>query len=150
MTWNAMLMAMSVAASNPALSAGRQDQEDVSTEDLAGIRAVVRRQIVALRAGDVQTAWDLCSDAIQETFGKPAALLRAVRERYRPLLTATELRFGELHITPAGLGVMCHLTDEDGDERSAVYVVTRGAGGAWAVHGCVMLDGSAEVPALAA
>lgn len=150
MTWNAMLMAMSVVSSNPALAEGRPDAEEVTPQDLSEIRSVIRRQLLAFRAGDQDAAWALCSDAIRQTFAGPESLLRTVFDRYLPLVLAEELRFGEVLITPVGLGVVCELTDEDGDVTHAVYMFTRREDGAWAANGCLLVDGEVEVPALAA
>lgn len=150
MTWNAMLMAMSVVAANPRLAAGKEDAEELSSVDLDEIRSVIGRQIAAFRSRDGQAAWGLCSEEIRQTFETPEALLRTVRERYAPLLTADVLRFGEIMITPVGLGVVCEVVDGEGAVAHAVYIVCRQEDGFWAVNGCILIGGEVDVSALAA
>lgn len=150
MSWNAMLMAVSVADADPVLSGPGASVEEVSDADLAAIRDVVHRQLVALRTGALDEAWALCTPAIQRTFLAKESLFATVRERYRVLLTATRARFGDLQLTPVGLGMQLILSEADGSTRHAVYVVARQAGGAWRVHGCLLMHGAQPSPLLAA
>lgn len=150
MRWNAMLMAMSVAASNPPLSVGREDAEELTSEDLVAIRSVVRRQLMALKHDDPQGAWDACSPEIQDTFHTAAELSRTLRRNYPALLDTWHVTFGEVHITPVGLGMLLDLLDGEGERHHAVYIVARQADGGWRVHGCVMIEGDVEVPGIAA
>ncbi len=84
-------------------------------QDRAAIPGVIRQQIEAFGAGDVDTAWGLASPGIQQLFGTPGAFSRLVQEGYPMLWQPGAIRFG---------GV----TGEDGQPVQRVFV--SGAGGA--------------------
>lgn len=136
MSWKSMLMAAAVAT-------GEEDEEfelEVITEhDASEIRALIRDQIAAFRAGDAARAWRLSSDAIHQTFGEPERLLAVIRGKYEPILRLRQITFGDWQITPDGVGLELDVVDDSLRRHHILYLVVRDEKYAWKVNGAVIV-----------
>src|SRR2546421_6810272 len=70
-------------------------QPAVTADDLAEIRAVIARQIEALRRDDAESAFALVSPAVQQTYGTPERFLDVMRTSYRPVYRPAAIAFLE-------------------------------------------------------
>src|SRR6266404_4298923 len=65
----------------------------VTAGDLAEIRAVIIRQIEALRRDDAESAFALVSPAVQQTYGTPERFLDVMRTSYHPVYRPAAVTF---------------------------------------------------------
>src|SRR2546429_5824937 len=79
-------------------------QPAVTADDLAEIRAVIARQIEALRRDDAESAFALVSPAVQQTYGTPERFLDVMRTSYRPVYRPAAIAFLEAGGFRAGTG----------------------------------------------
>ena len=111
-----------------------------SAVDAAGrdaARAVVERQIEALRRDDAATAYAQAAPAIQGMFPSPETFVAMVREGYAAVARAR--RYSVDRIEEAGddgLALGVTLQDEDGTDWAALYSLERQPDGAWRITGC--------------
>lgn len=138
MSWRSMLMAMAVAEADPSLGDDGTATE-ITPADADAIRSVIRTQMAAFRAGDAERAWALSSAGIRQAFQTADRLLRVVREKYGPLATPKQVFFGEISITPDGLGQVMEVIGQDGRTHHALYIVEQDDGGVWKVNGCLLI-----------
>lgn len=138
MSWRSMLMAMAVVEADPSLG-----EDGVATEvtqgDAEAIRGVIRDQLAAFRSGNSERAWALSSEGIRLTFQTADRLLKVVREKYGPLASPRQVFFGEISITPDGLGQTMQVIDQDGRTHHALYMVEQDTEGAWKINGCLLV-----------
>jgi hypothetical protein len=137
MSWNAMLTALAVVSSDPRLGKDGSFVE-ITEGDAAQIRAMIRAQLAAFRTGNAEQAFALSSPDIRATFEQPQKLLAVVHANYAPLADPHQVFFGELVITPDGLGQVLELVDGSGCSHHALYLVDRDARGCWLAHGCMI------------
>lgn len=138
MSWRSMLLAMAVVEADPSLGDDGVTTE-ITEEDAAAIRLLVRAQLAAFRAGDAARAWSLASDAIHETFETADRLLAAVRERFTPLALPKQVFFGDLSLMPDGLGQALQVIDTDGDTHHLLFLVVQDETAEWRVNGCLLV-----------
>ena len=138
MSWRSMLMAMAVVEADPSLGDDGVATE-ITPEDAEAIRSVIRTQMAAFRAGNAERAWALSSAGIRQAFQSADRLLKVVREKYGPLASPKQVFFGEISITPDGLGQVMQVIGQDGRTHHALYMVEQDEDGVWKVNGCLLI-----------
>lgn len=68
----------------------------LAAQDRGAIPGIIRQQLDAFGADDVDTAWGFASPAIQELFGTPGNFGRMVAEGYPMVRDPGAIRFGGL------------------------------------------------------
>ena len=71
-------------------------QHDLTDVDRAAIRAVIERQLEALRQDDAASAFALASPEIQAKFQTPERFLTMVRTSYQPVYRPRQVMFRDL------------------------------------------------------
>jgi len=115
-------------------------QPAITGEDLVEIRAVIHRQIEALRRDDAQEAFKLVSPAVQETFGTPERFLDVVRASYGPMVRPTAVVFLGLTMMGDDAVQRVKLTDRGGAVWLAYYAMQRQRDGSWRTNGCHLVQ----------
>lgn len=139
MSWNSMMMAVAVAESDPRFADG-EDATEVTPEDAAAIRMLVRAQLVALRGRNAVGAFDLCAPSMRERVQSADMLLDTVRAQMGDVRDFQRVYFGDLMITPEGVGQRVRFVDADGGAHRALYLVERQPDGLWLTNGCIMAE----------
>ena len=120
-------------------------QPAITGEDLAEIRAVIHRQIEALRRDDAQEAFRLVSPAVQETFGTPERFLDVVRGSYGAMVRPTAVVFLGLTVMGDDAVQRVRLTDRGGAVWLAYYAMQRQRDGSWRTNGCHLVQPSKSI-----
>lgn len=120
-------------------------QPAITGEDLAEIRAVIHRQIEALRRDDAQEAFRLVSPAVQETFGTPERFLDVVRGSYGAMVRPTAVVFLGLTVMGDDAVQRVRLTDRGGAVWLAYYAMQRQRDGSWRTNGCHLMQPSKSI-----
>ena len=120
-------------------------QPAITGEDLAEIRAVIHRQIEALRRDDAQEAFKLVSPAVQETFGTPERFLDVVRASYGAMVRPTSVVFLGLTVMGEEAVQRVKLTDRGGAVWLAYYAMQRQKDGSWRTNGCHLVQPSKSI-----
>src|SRR6266404_1702777 len=97
----------------------------VTAGDLAEIRAVIIRQIEALRRDDAESAFALVSPAVQQTYGTPERFLDVMRTSYHPVYRPAAVTFLEPVVFGADAVQPVQLTDRTGTVWFAYYAMQR-------------------------
>lgn len=137
MRWSWVLLATAVASAQRDEGA---DVVEITEQDAAAIREVVRAQLQAFRAKDGRRAWELSSSSIQATFPDGDAVMALIGERYPAFLQPKQVSFGEFVSVPEGIGLRVTLSfpgRRHGVE--ALFLVVREPERGWRVHGAVLL-----------
>jgi Domain of unknown function (DUF4864) len=103
------------------------------------IDAIIIAQWQALRASDAAGGFAYASPRLQEMYGTAAAFLDMVRAGYRPVLAARRIDFEEFVTFRGYLTRRVRLIGGPGQERDAIYLMTRLADGSWRIAGCILL-----------
>src|SRR3954470_3071652 len=118
----------------------------VTVADVAEIRAVITRQIEALRRDDAESAFALVSPAVQQTYGTPQRFLDVMRTAYHPVYRPAAVTFLE----PVMFGVDAvqpvQLTDRTGAVWLAYYAMQRQKDGSWRAAGCHLVQRALTIP----
>ena len=120
-------------------------QPAITGKDLAEIRAVIHRQIEALRRDDAQEAFRLVSPAVQETFGTPERFLDVVRGSYGAMVRPTAVVFLGLTVMGDDAVQRVRLTDRGGAVWLAYYAMQRQRDGSWRTNGCHLMQPSKSI-----
>ena len=120
-------------------------QPAITGEDLAAIRAVIHRQIEALRRDDAQEAFRLVSPAVQETFGTPERFLDVVRASYGAMVRPSAVVFLGLTVMGDDAVQRVRLTDRSGAVWLAYYAMQRQRDGSWRTNGCHLVQPSKSI-----
>ena len=115
-------------------------QPAITGEDLAEIRAVIHRQIEALRRDDAREAFKLVSPAVQETFGTPERFLDVVRTSYGAIVRPSAVAFLGLTVMGDDAVQRVKLTDRSGGIWLAYYAMQRQKDGSWRTNGCHLVQ----------
>ena len=118
----------------------------VTAEDLAEIRAVIHRQIDALRRDDASGAFALVSPDAQQAFGTPERFLDSVRVSYRAVYRPAQVAF--LGVTVIGTEAVqqVRLVDRSGAVWHAYYAMQRQKDGSWRTNGCRLVHPAKTIP----
>jgi hypothetical protein len=121
----------------------------VTAEDLAEIRAVIHRQIDALRRDDARSAFALVSPGAQQAFGSAERFLEAMRVAYRAVYRPAEVSFREPVLLSGDVVQQVRLTDGGGEVWLAYYAMQRQHDGSWRTNGCHLVQPARIIYALA-
>ena len=121
-------------------------QPAVTAGDLAEIRAVISRQIDALRRDDAESAFALVSPAVQQTYGTPERFLDVMRTSYPPVYRPAAVTFLEPVVFGADAVQPVQLTDRAGGHWLAYYAMQRQKDGSWRAAGCHLVPRALTIP----
>jgi len=121
-------------------------QSAVTAGDLAEIRAVISRQIDALRRDDAESAFALVSPAVQQTYGTPERFLDVMRTSYPPVYRPAAVTFLEPVVFGADAVQPVQLTDRAGGHWLAYYAMQRQKDGSWRAAGCHLVPRALTIP----
>ena len=139
----ALLLWLALAA--PAWAQG--GLSEVTSQDLAEIRAVIHRQIEAFRRDDARGAFALVSPGVQEAFGTPERFLDEVRVSFRAVYRPSAVSFLGLRLIGGADAVQqVRLTDRSGVVWHAYYAMQRQKDGSWRTNGCRLVQPAKTIP----
>ena len=121
----------------------------VTAQDLAEIRAVIQRQIDALRRDDARGAFALVTPGVQQAFGTPERFLEAMRVGYRAVLRPAAVSFGDPLLLSGDVVQQVELRDGAGEVWIAYYAMQRQHDGSWRTNGCHLVQPARIIYALA-
>jgi hypothetical protein len=121
-------------------------QPAVTADDLAEIRAVISRQIDALRRDDAESAFALVSPAVQQTYGTPERFLDLMRSSYHPVYRPAAVTFLDPVVLGADAVQPVQLTDRAGAVWLAYYAMQRQKDGSWRAAGCHLVQRALTIP----
>ncbi len=107
----------------------------VTGADLAEIRAVIHRQIDALRRDDAPGAFALVSPAVQQAFGTPQRFLETMRVDYRAVYRPSAVEFRTPVLLSGDVVQQVQITDHAGAVWLAYYAMQRQEDGSWRTNG---------------
>lgn len=113
---------------------------DPSPEDRASVQKVINGQIEALHRDDGAGAFAYAADAIRTMFQSPDAFLDMVRRGYAPVYRQKSFVFGSLTEDDSGLVQEVLITDEQGRDWVARYLLTKAEDGGWRISGCTLVQ----------
>ena len=105
----------------------------------AEIETVIREQLDAFLAEDVDTAFEYASPLIRNMFRTPGNFGAMVRNGYPMVWRSNEVRFGMLEDRDDGLWQRVYITDEAGTGHALEYRMTE-VDGRWRISGVRVLD----------
>lgn len=114
--------------------------EPATAEERAAITTVINSQLEAFALDDAETAFAFASPSIQRRFGSPNLFIRMVKSGYAPLISPSQVFFGEA--TPSNnrdaIIQMVTVQDSNGLLVEAMYRMVRLDSGEWRIAGCVL------------
>ena len=113
--------------------------QEPSSTDRTTIRSVIAQQIEAFRRDDAAVAYGYAAPEIKSLFPTPERFMDMVRRQYQPVYRPRSVTFGEALQTPSGFLQKVYLTDTDGENWVAAYVLERQADGSWRISGCALV-----------
>ena len=114
-------------------------QHDLTDADRAAIRAVIERQLDALRQDDAASAFALASPEIQAKFQTPERFLTMVRTSYQPVYRPRQVMFRDLTTLGSQLTQAVLLVGPDGVPVMAFYPMQQQPDGSWKTAGCYLV-----------
>lgn len=124
-----------------ALPAGLPAAENrVTGADVAEIRAVIHRQIEAIRRDDARGAFALVSPAVRQAYGTPERFLDVMRVAYRAMYRPANVSFLEFVVMSGEVVQPVQVTDRWGAVWVAYYAMQRQRDGGWRIHGCHLVQ----------
>lgn len=115
--------------------------------DVAEIRAVIHRQIDALRRDDARGAFALVAPGAQEAYGTPERFLDTMRTSYRAVYRPARVAFLDLVLMGDEVVQPVQLTERSGAVWVAYYAMQRQKDGAWRVNGCRLVQPTRTISA---
>ena len=131
----AALLTAALSVWLPGLPPGAQAGE----ADAAAIRGVIRQQIDAFRAGDVDTAFGFASPGIRAMFGTSDRFGTMVEGGYPMVWHPADVRFLDLTEAHGALWQMVLVKDTDGVWHRLAYRMEPGGAGGWSISGVEIL-----------
>jgi hypothetical protein len=116
----------------------KSDPPALEVSDLHAIRSLIEDQIAAFRRHDADAAWQYVAPGLQERFVTPENFLEMVRTGYGPVYSPRSYRFGEIVLTPEGLGQWLDVVGPAGERVGALYLLERQPDGSWRSSGCLL------------
>ena len=114
-----------------------------SADDAAGIEAVIRSQVEAMRADDWARAFTFASPSIQGIFRDPENFSRMVTTGYPMVWKPRSVKAGALTETPRGLSQTMIFEDAQGRFFIADYLM-QVVDGEWRINGVSIRPAPAE------
>lgn len=111
-------------------------QAEPSAQDRAAIQATISAQIDAFRRDDGPAAYAIAADPIRAMFPDVDTFLAMVKIGYAPVYRPRTVVFGPVTDGDAGPEQEVFLTDAQGVDWIAKYVLVRDAEGRWRIGGC--------------
>ena len=99
-------------------------------------RAVIQRQVEALRKDDAGGAFAFASPSIRDMFGTEENFLSMVKRGYPPIYRHRSFEFGPTRDEGEGFEQAVRIQDADGVDWDAVYTLERQPDGSWKISGC--------------
>ena len=112
----------------------------VTDADFFEIRAVINRQIDALKRDDARGAFALMSPGEQRAFGSPERFLRVVRMAYRAVYRPAAVAFRQPTVLSGEVVQQVEITDRGGGVWVAYYAMERQPDGSWRTNGCHLVQ----------
>jgi hypothetical protein len=109
---------------------------EISADDSAAIRAVIREQLDALARDDAARAFSLATPGIRARFGTPDAFLEMVRTAYPVVYRPRSVEFDASVIIEGEVMQPVRMIDAQGAAWIALYPMERQADGQWRINGC--------------
>ena len=119
----------------------------VTGADVAEIRAVIHRQIDALRRDDARGAFALVAPGAQQAYGTPERFLDAMRTSFRAIYRPASVAFLDLLTMGDEVVQQVQLTDRSGAVWIASYAMQRQRDGAWRMNGCRLVQPARAISA---
>jgi hypothetical protein len=114
-------------------------QRDLTDADRAAIRAVIERQLDALRQDDAVSAFALASPEIQAKFETPERFLTMVQTSYQPVYRPRQVMFRDLTTLGSQPTQAVLLVGPDGVPVMAFYPMQQQPDGSWKTAGCYLV-----------
>jgi hypothetical protein len=130
------LAALAGLAGSPECLAG------LSGQDVVEIRAVIYRQISALKKDNAREAYSLASPQLRAAFRSPEHFMRDARTSYAPLYRSSSMAFRAVWILDNEIVQQVSVTDVSGASWSAFYPMERQKDGSWKTHGLRLVSGA--------
>jgi Domain of unknown function (DUF4864) len=130
--------ALPVIAPGRALAQSRPDESSLPATEWTAIRAVVRAQIDALRAGDAAKAFGFAAPTTRAHYRSADAFLRMVERGYPPLLGARYDEFLDGAVLGGTVIQPLRLVQPDNTVLVALYTMQRQRDGQWRIVGCAL------------
>jgi hypothetical protein len=130
--------ALPVVAPGRALAQSRPDESVLPATEWTAIRAVVRAQVDALRAGDAAKAFGFAAPATRAQYRSADAFLRMVERGYPPLLGARYDEFLDGAVLGGTVIQPLRLVQPDNTVLVALYTMQRQRDGQWRIVGCAL------------
>lgn len=108
-------------------------------------QALVQAQLDAFKADNADLAFSYATPGIQAQFGSADTFLRMVREQYPVVYRPASVRFDPLEGSGSDRILPVRLTDDEGRQWIAYYLMQRQDNGIWRIGGCQLkLDGRSQ------
>lgn len=117
-------------------ASGVSAAERVGAGDFAEIRAVIERQLEALRRDDAEQAFALVAPEIQRAYGTPRRYLEVMRTAYAPVTRPVSVAFRDLWLLEGEVVQQLQVTDAAGTVWRVFYPMQRQKDGSWRTAGC--------------
>jgi hypothetical protein len=131
--WLALIFAGSVLIAAPAMTSGAPQSRLVSGQSA---QDVIAEQLAAFKSGDGEGAYRHASDRTKQVFRSATIFMHMVEHAYPVLHAPASWTFARARqLNGEALVQEVLLTDGDGREWSAIYVMELGAGSVWRVNG---------------
>jgi hypothetical protein len=108
------------------------------------IRAVISRQLAALKAGDGGKAFGYASPGIQAQFGDAQNFMAMVRSAYAPLLDARYTEFLEGAVIDGLVIQPLRLVGPGDTVLVALYTLEKQKNGGWSISGCMLAPSTVQ------
>ena len=116
----------------------------ITDADAKAIQNTILTQINHLQNHDCAAALEQAAPHVNELFKNPDDLLTIVFQFYPMIYFAHTIEFGDLELTPEGIGQLVKFIDRENDVEHALYVLERQLSGSWKIGGCMSLGKNPE------
>jgi len=115
-------------------------------ETVASAQTVIERQIQAFLQDDALTAYSFAAPSIQSQYPDPARFFDMVKRGYAPVYRPSSYSFGRGKSAPDGSTVIQEvlISDEEGQDWTAVYVLERQVDGSFKITGVRMRKSASQ------
>lgn len=108
----------------------------LSEIEISGIRNAIRGQIMALAARDAKSAWSYLAPSTKDYFDEPAAFLRTLTTRMKPLAGTSKFAFAGIDREATDAIQDVRLLGPEGREWLARFTLERQPDGSWGIKTC--------------
>jgi hypothetical protein len=111
-------------------------------EDLVEIRAVIYRQVGALRRDAAREAFAFASPEVRAAFRSPEHFMRDARASYAPLYRSSSLAFRAIWVVDDEIVQPVSVTDRTGAQWSVYFPMQRQRDGSWKTNAWRLVPGA--------